>query len=146
MEAAVTLPLLVLLVFGSIELANAVFLKQSINIAAYEAARIVTRPGDNEAQARVRAQEILAARKVGTYTITFDPSNASQRGAGDAVKVTITAPSSNLSYGPLRFMAGKSSHAAVTMVKLWHRVKQCESQDESRAPGIQLNGQVQHTF
>lgn len=51
---AVILPLLVTLVFGAIEMSNAVFLRQSLNIAAYEAAKVITRPGNNEALARTR--------------------------------------------------------------------------------------------
>ena len=54
METAVSLPLLVILVFGAIEMANAVFLKQSMNLAAYEAAKVVTRPGTNAALATTR--------------------------------------------------------------------------------------------
>lgn len=36
-EMAIAMPLLITLVFGSIEIANAVFLRQSLNMAAYEA-------------------------------------------------------------------------------------------------------------
>ena len=73
-EMAVVLPLLVTLVFGSMEMANAVFLRQSLNMAAYEAAKVVTRPGNNQALATTRAGEILTLRKVTGYTLTFTPT------------------------------------------------------------------------
>ena len=73
-EMAVTLPLLVTLVFGAMEMANAVFLRQSLNIAAYEAAKVITRPGNNEALARTRCQEILTVRKVSAFTLSFSPT------------------------------------------------------------------------
>lgn len=117
-ETAVALPLLVILVFGSIELANAVFLKQSLNMAAYEAAKVITRPGDNNTLATTRCQQVLAMRKISNYTLTITPTVTARTPTGTQVTVTITAPSSNLSYGPLRFMAGKTSQTTVKMVRL----------------------------
>lgn len=117
-ELAVTLPLLVILVFGSMEMANAVFLRQSLNVGAYEAAKVVTRPGSNEELARTRCEEVLAVRKVSNYTLTFSPTVTTATPRGTAVTVTLTAPASNLSYGPVRFMAGRSITSTVVMVRL----------------------------
>jgi len=115
---AVSLPLLITLVFGSMEMANAVFLRQSINMAAYEAAKVITRPGSNEALARTRCQEVLTVRKVGTYTLTFTPTVTSATAKGTQVLVTLSAPASNLSYGPVQFMTGKTITSRVYMVRL----------------------------
>lgn len=117
-ETAVTLPLLLILVFGSIELGNAVFLKQSLNIAAYEVARVVTEPGANETLARTRCQELMTARKISSYTITISPTVTLTTPRGTEVTVTVSAPTSNLSYGPVRFMTGKTCQARVRMVRL----------------------------
>lgn len=117
-ELAVSLPLLVILVFGSIEMANAVFLRQSLNIAAYEAAKVVTRPGDNETLARQRCQEVLDVRKVSAYTLSFSPTVTTSTPRGTQVTVTLSAPASNLSYGPVRFMLGKTTTSTVVMVRL----------------------------
>ena len=117
-ETAVTLPLLLILVFGSIELANAVFLKQSLNMAAYEAAKVVTRPGDNNALAATRCQQVLDVRKITIFTLSVNPTVTPETPRGTQVTVTVTAPSSNLAYGPLRYMAGRSSSAVVRMVRL----------------------------
>ena len=115
---AVTLPLLVTLVFGAIEMANAVFLRQSLNIAAYEAAKVITRPGNNETLARTRCQEVLIARKVATFTLTFSPTITTATPRGTQVTVTLSAPASNLTYGPVRFMSGKTTTSTVVMVRL----------------------------
>ncbi|MBL8818348.1 MAG: pilus assembly protein [Planctomyces sp.] len=117
-ETAVTLPLLLILVFGSIELGNAVFLKQSLNIAAYEAAKVVTAPGQTETQARARCAELLAVRKVPSYTLTFSPVVTASTARGTEITVTVSASSSNISYGPVRFMYGKTCQAVVRMVRL----------------------------
>ncbi|HQX51297.1 MAG TPA: TadE/TadG family type IV pilus assembly protein [Planctomycetaceae bacterium] len=117
-EMAVALPLLVTLVFGAIEMANAVFLRQSLNIAAYEAAKVITRPGNNESLARTRCQEVLTVRKVSTYTLTFSPAVTTSTPRGTQVTVTLSASASNLSYGPLQFMSGKTTTSTVVMVRL----------------------------
>lgn len=117
-EMAVTLPLLITLVFGSMEMANAVFLRQSLNMAAYEAAKVITRPGTNEALARTRCQEVLTIRKVDTYTLTFSPTVTTATPRGTQVTTTLSAPATNLSYGPLQFMSGKSMTSTVVMVRL----------------------------
>ena len=118
LEMAVSLPLLITLVFGAMEMANAVFLRQSMNMAAYEAAKVITRPGTNEALARTRCQEIMTVRKVSTYTLTFSPTVTTATPRGTQVTVTVSAPASNLSYGPVQFMTGKTLSTTVVMVRL----------------------------
>lgn len=118
LEAAISVPLLITIVFGAIELSNAIFLRQSLNMAAYEAAKVVTRPGTNETLARTRCAEILNIRKVTTYTLTFTPTVNMATPRGTEVMVTLTATASNLSYGPVSFMAGKNVTSKVVMVRL----------------------------
>lgn len=117
-ETALCMPLLVILIFGAIELSNAVFLKQSLNMAAYEAAKVITRPGDNNTLASTRAQQVLSVRKITSYTLTVSPAVTAATARGTQVTVTIQAPASNLSYGPLRFMTGKTISSSAVMVRL----------------------------
>lgn len=118
METALCMPLLVILIFGAIELSNAVFLKQSLNMAAYEAAKVITRPGDNNTLASTRAQQVLSVRKISNYTLSVSPTITATTARGTQVTVTIQAPASNLSYGPLRFMTGKTISSSAVMVRL----------------------------
>ena len=113
-----TFPVLIILAFGSIEMANAIFLRQSLNMAAYEAAKVVTRPGNNDALARTRCADVLAMRRVSTYTITISPAVTTATARGTQITVTVTAPASNLSYGPVRFMSGSTLRSEVRMVRL----------------------------
>ena len=117
-EAAISIPLIVTIVFGAIELSNGIFLRQSLNMAAYEAAKVVTRPGINEVLARTRCDEILNIRQVTNYTLTFSPTVTTATARGTAVTVTLVAPASNLSYGPVSFMTGKNTTSTVVMVRL----------------------------
>ena len=117
-EAAVTLPVLIVLAFGCIEMANAIFMRQSLNMAAYEAAKVVTRPGSNDALARTRCAQVLAMRRVTDFTMTVSPAITTASPRGIMVTVTVTAPAGNLSYGPLRFMSGATIRSQVCMVRL----------------------------
>lgn len=118
METAVCLPFIVTMVFSGVELCNAVFLKQSLNLAAYEAAKLITAPGNNAEKATTRVQQILASRKVKTYTLTSSPTVTAMTPTGTVVTVLVTAPASNLSYGPVGIMMGRTVSSTVVMVRL----------------------------
>jgi Flp pilus assembly protein TadG len=117
-ETAVCLPFLLVLVFSSIELSNAVFLKHSVNLAAYEGARTATKPGDNATKAATRVQQILASRRVTNYTYTCVPQVTSSTPRGTTVEVTVTAPAGSLSIGPLKLLSGKTMSAKFTMARM----------------------------
>ncbi|MBX3421215.1 MAG: pilus assembly protein [Pirellulaceae bacterium] len=117
-ETAVTLPVLVLLVFGSIEIANGVFLKQTLTVAAYEGARVATRPGATRAQARQRVQEILAARNVNNRTITISPAVDANTSRGTRVTVTVSSNGSSQSFNPLGLFMQRTLTKSAIMVRL----------------------------
>ena len=122
-ETALLLPLLILLAFGSIELANMVFLKQSLSIAAYEGARIITKPGATSAQADTRVREVLTSRNVSSYTVTYTTSNAAAISVtpitprGTELTVTVASSNGGGNYGPLRMFTGRSLRCHATMVR-----------------------------
>lgn len=65
-ELAVCLPLLTALTFGTVDLCSAMFLKETLTLAAYEAARVGIERGGTNAGAIQRAKEFLDERGV-TY-------------------------------------------------------------------------------
>jgi hypothetical protein len=87
-------------------------------MAAYEASKVITRPGSNEVLARARCDEVLRVRKVSSYTLTFSPTVTNATPRGTQVTVTVTAAVSNLNYGPVQFMIGKTMTSRVVMVRL----------------------------
>jgi len=103
-EVAMLLPLLVLLIFGAIELANAVFLKQSLTVAAYEGGRAISRAGATEAQAEARVEEILEVRRVSEYQLSFSPEVTASTPRGTTLQITVSAPASAFSTGPLKYL------------------------------------------
>ena len=70
-EAVIAFPVVVFVVFSSIELANGVFMKQSFAIAACKGAREASRPDRTQAQARSRIREVLSNKGVDNETVTF---------------------------------------------------------------------------
>jgi Flp pilus assembly protein TadG len=122
-ETALLLPLLILLAFGSIELSNMVFLKQSLSIAAYEGARLITKPGSTQAQADARISEVLAARNVTSYTVQYTTTNGAALSVtpltprGTLLCVTVQSSNGGGDYGPLRMFTGRSVQCQTTMVR-----------------------------
>ena len=122
-ETALLLPLLVLLAFGSIELSNMVFLKQTLAIAAYEGARAVTKPGATAQQASTRVAEVLAARKVTDYTVRYTTENSKSIDVtpltprGTLLTVTVESSNGGGDFGPLRLFTGRTLQCQTTMVR-----------------------------
>ena len=63
-ELAICLPVIVVLVVGSIEACSMIFVKQSLHIAAYEAVRVAIRQGSSNTDVLDRGNQILNERNV----------------------------------------------------------------------------------
>ena len=117
-ELAVCLPLLLMLTFGAIEAANAIFLKQTLVAAAYEAARASTATGGTEDDGRLKLTEVLAARNVKGSSVEFSPSITPLTTPGTAITITVTAPSNSNSLGPQWYTQNATVRAVVVMPRL----------------------------
>lgn len=117
-ETALALPVVVLIVFGSLELANGVFLKQSLTIAAYEGARSLSRTGATSAQAQARIAEVLTERQISDYQISISPAVTVSTPRGTQLTVTVTAPASYYRVGPIQFLEGRTISRQFRMVRL----------------------------
>ena len=116
-EMAVCLPVIVLLVFGSIEASSFIFLKQSLNVAAYEGIREAVRVGSSAANGQDRAQNILTSRSVNDFSISYpdgDPGNVDR---GDDVVIEVSAPTNSNSPLVGQFITNRTLTARVVMVK-----------------------------
>lgn len=97
-ELAVTLPLLVTLTLGTIETCHLVQVRTQMMAAAYEAARLATRPttatqkAATPADVVARCQSILNQFSVQGATITVTPSDFSNRTPQGLVTVNCAAP------------------------------------------------------
>ncbi|WP_417747062.1 TadE/TadG family type IV pilus assembly protein [Rosistilla oblonga] len=116
-EFAVCLPLLALLVFGTIEAASRIFLKQTLSISAYEAARQAIRVGSTTENSKASGDSILTARKVKGSQIVFSPADITNASRGELISVSVSAPTRDNSQVLGKFIADKTITATVVMVK-----------------------------
>ena len=116
-EFALTLPLLLIIVLGTIESCSMLHLKQTLHIAAYEAARVALVPKTTNAQVTNAAQAILTDRRVQGSTISISPSSFSTAPISSYITVTVTAPSNSNFAVPLLFYRNKTITGTCSMMK-----------------------------
>lgn len=91
-EMAICLPVLVLLTFGTIETAGAIFVKQTLTSAAHEGALAGMVPSATEASVRDRIDLILQLRKINNCNVNITPSGTAfdQLTPGDTYTIEIS--------------------------------------------------------
>ena len=91
-EFAVCLPILMVMILGSIEATSAIFLKQSLVAAAYEGVREAAKFRGTSASANQFANNVLAARQVKAFRVVFSPADPATVARGQRVSVEVSAP------------------------------------------------------
>ncbi|MFT5524241.1 MAG: Flp pilus assembly protein TadG [Pirellulaceae bacterium] len=116
-EFAIALPVFVLIVMATIESSSMIFMKQSLEISAYEGVRTALVRGSNENNVIGSCNQILEARSVTAAVVTVTPSNFSSLNYGDYIQVSVAAPcSENSLLGPW-FYGGRTLVATAEMMK-----------------------------
>lgn len=116
-ELAVCLPVLALLVFGSIEAASFIFLKQSLQVAAYEGVRGAIRSDASDALAVGKARAILDSRVVRDANIRFPAGSVGSIARGQQVVIEVSAPTRTNSPLAGQWVANRTLTARVVMLK-----------------------------
>ena len=116
-ELAVCLPVIVAFVFGGIETVNAIFLKQGLTIAAYEAAKIASLRGGTQADAELRGNSVLSDRGFSGSNLTISPEVDSSTASGTKITVTATAPANANAIAPVMYYGNTTLRAEVSMVR-----------------------------
>ena len=116
-ELAIVLPVLVMILFGCIELTNMVYLKQSLKICAYEGTRVALLPDTTSGDVRFACQQLLDARNVRNATITVSPANFQKSPYGTPIRVSITTSLSKNLIGPLFALSDRRVSGTVVMMK-----------------------------
>ena len=117
-ELALCMPIMVVVVFGTIEACNSIFLKETATSAAYEASKICTGTGGTEYAARLRVDEILSSSEIVEGVLVFDPPLFESWERGKLITATVSIPTSNNLGGIKMFYDGHVLPGRVTMVKL----------------------------
>jgi Flp pilus assembly protein TadG len=115
-ELAVCLPIVVLLVIATIEACSAVFLKQSLTVAAYEGVRVALEEGATVNNVRDTCNQVLADRRVQSASVRVRPSNIDALQPGEFVDITVSAPAAANSLVPANFFRGRTLSATASMM------------------------------
>jgi Flp pilus assembly protein TadG len=115
-ELAVCLPVVVLVVLATIESCSALFLKQSVTVAAYEGIRAAIAKGATTASVQTACNQVLTDRRIQGSTVTLTPGSISSLKPGDFIDVTVSAPCNPNSPVPTTFFRGKTMSAKASMM------------------------------
>lgn len=102
---AICLPLLAILIFGSIELCNVIHLKQTLTEAGYVGALIGSQPKATEAKIIERVAADLSARRIYGARVTVEGNGALFDGLrpGELFTVHVDATVAGNIFAPIRF-------------------------------------------
>jgi hypothetical protein len=91
-EFALILPLLMLLLLGTMEMGWMFFRMHEISSIAREAARVAIRPDSTNATVATRVSGLTEDLGFDTYTLTVVPDNIAALNAGQQIQVTLEVP------------------------------------------------------
>lgn len=116
-EFAVCLPILLILLIGTIEACTMIYLKQTLSVAAYEGIRAAVAPNSTTASVNAACNRILESRNVQNASVTISPGNYSNEPAETWLTVRVTAPGRDNSIIPGWFYDDHEIAAEATMMK-----------------------------
>ena len=116
-EFAVCLPVLAMLVFGSLEACTMIFVDQTLSIASYEGIRVAIQKDATSADVIRRCKDILTSRNINGAKVDLQPTNVSGLSPGTDVTVTVSAPCDSNSLIPPWFFGGRTLESQTMMVK-----------------------------
>jgi Flp pilus assembly protein TadG len=115
-EAAFCLPVIIILMFGTLEICSGYYLKESLEIAAYEGARFGARQNTEPQDVRDYVTQILADRNV-TVTdsdITITPATFGNQRVLDPLTVSVSCSATGNSMFVFQILADRTLTGEVT--------------------------------
>ena len=116
-ELAICLPIIVLLIFASIECCSMLFVDEALHVACYESLRVAIQKDGAAADAVQRGEEVLEQFDVSEGKITFEPADLSTAESGDTIVVEVEAPCDANSIMPAWFFGGATLRARCAMAR-----------------------------
>lgn len=116
-EFAVCLPLIVMLLLGTLEASTMIFLKQTLSIAAYEGVRTAVTAGSQESDVLDSCNRILEQRSVADASVSVSPGPLASQPIQAWITVQVSAPASSNSVLQGLFMSGSTVTAQASMMK-----------------------------
>ena len=91
-EFAVLLPILVTVIFGTIECCSAIRLQQRLNVMAYESARIAVLPSPSMANVQQQCDLLSQDDGLTGHSVSVSPANWATIDSGQWVTATVSLP------------------------------------------------------
>jgi hypothetical protein len=98
-EFAISFPLLLIVIFGAVDICERIFFKQSVSLVAYEGARLAARRSATSAHVLLRCQQMLRERRVENGEIFITPSVIDNLTPTTPITLTIRATRSSFGMG-----------------------------------------------
>lgn len=115
-EFAVCLPVILLIVLGSIEGASMLFLRQTLVQASYEGAKVAIRTGD-KSLAETAVNQVANGRRVQGLRFDTTPTDLASAQPGDVVTITVSAPGDSNSLFPFGPFKNRIVSAEARMIR-----------------------------
>ncbi len=112
-EFAICAPLLFLMTFTLLEFSRFVFVKHSLQMVAYEAARVGVVPGATNEHVEARAKNLLSASGMRNVTLKIDPSEIN--GSTEKVTVSVNCSFKENSWLPPTFLTSAQIAKSITL-------------------------------
>ncbi len=116
-EFAIIAPVLLFFALAIIEITGAIYLQQSLTVAAYEGARVALLPNTDSQNVVTASNRILQSRKILGANVSVFPKNFNSGDFGDPIRVEVVAPIVQNAFLNQLFPAQQSLTASVTMMK-----------------------------
>lgn len=91
-KLAMVLPFMLILILGTIEVCQRIFLRQSAVIVAYEGARTAVRSTSSNSDVATRCQAMLTQRRVNGAVVTVTPIDLLSQPSGTQIRVRVEVP------------------------------------------------------
>lgn len=116
-ELAITLPLMVTIAFGSVEICQLIHTRQIVESASYACALVAVDPEATDTGVQSRLTEILTQRGVRNGTVVTTPSSIQGLPRGTPITVRVSAPFADNTWIPVRFVSQPDIESQCVMLK-----------------------------
>lgn len=116
-ELAILLPLLVFIVFGSLEITSRLFLRQTAAVTAYEGVRLAARRTIDAETVRNRCMQLLEDRRVTGATIEITPESTAEVPTGGLIQVRVIIPYAGNTPMAATFPGGSTMRVTASMLR-----------------------------
>ena len=116
-EFAVCLPMIMMLLMGTIEACSMIYLKQTLSVSAYEGIRAAILPDATTSSVMDRANAVLTARGVRDGSVTISPANFQTQPPETWITVSVTAAGGSNAVITGWYFDTQTISASATMMK-----------------------------